>query len=242
MDDETKDSAHTHTDENGQSYPVIKMFFGFLGDGETSGCPNEGGKSGPTPHKEKQNHARSFIQLDRVQKYLFFFLNTQYTHTVQWWPWESHTHTTKKTTHKRCERANLFKVNCYTPFSTVLPFTRLKNPQKLHSFFFDGNPGWLTTKLSTCCVCSVLCFLALLSLITGGWTVVRSVHTHTHTEKEEQAARRNQLCMTILVTSHTAWSATSTGTVSCAAVAAASFFISHAASHKEKKRSPNSHY
>jgi hypothetical protein len=80
MDDETKDSAHTHKDENGQSYPVIKMFFGFLGDGETSGCPNEGGKSGPTPHKEKQNHARSFIQLDRVQKYLFF-LNTQYTHT-----------------------------------------------------------------------------------------------------------------------------------------------------------------
>jgi hypothetical protein len=44
--------------------------------------------------------------------------------------------------------------------------------------------------------------------------------------------------MAILVTSHTAWSATSTGTVSCAAVAAASFFISHAASHKERKDLP----
>ena len=30
-------------------------------------------KSGPTPHKEKQNHTRFFIQLDRVQKYLSFF-------------------------------------------------------------------------------------------------------------------------------------------------------------------------
>lgn len=161
------------------------MFFGFLGDGETSGCPNEGGKSGPTPHKEKQNHARSFIQLDRVQKYLFFSsTHNTHTHTVQW-PWESHTHTTKKTTHTRDAREQICLRSIVTlHFQPVLPFYSIEKPKTIHSFFFlAGNPGWLTTKLSTCCVCSVLCFLALLSLITGGWTVVRSVHTHTETER-----------------------------------------------------------
>lgn len=174
MDDETKESNSL-----AQSYPVIKMSFGFFGDGETSGCPNEGGKSGPTPHKEKQNHARSFIQLDRVQKYLFSSTQYTHTHTVQW-PWESHTephtHTRRKRLYQEMRESKSFRSIVTLHFDSFDFSTR----PKLDSFLILHE----TISLKLALVCACLRFLAALP---DNW-----MDTLNRTNRAA-AARRNQL-------------------------------------------------